>query len=186
MDAHPPSPHAATLVLIGGGHAHALVLRRWGMKPLPGARLTLINPGPTAPYTGMLPGHVAGHYPRDALEIDLVRLARFAGARLILGRVDALDRERRRVHVAGRGWIAYDLASIDIGITSDLPDLPGFAEHAIAAKPLGPFADAWAAFRAGAGPAEIAVIGGGVGGVELAMAMAHALRARAPPGRRSP
>ena len=78
---HSPVPLTRDLVLIGGGHAHALVLRRWGMAPLAGARVTLINPAPTAPYTGMLPGHIAGHYDRDALEIDLVRLARFAGAR---------------------------------------------------------------------------------------------------------
>src|SRR6056297_870744 len=82
------------LVLVGGGHAHALVLRMWGMDPLPGARLTLIDPAPMAPYTGMLPGLVAGHYRRDALEIDLVRLARFAGARLLIGAVTDIDAER--------------------------------------------------------------------------------------------
>ena len=69
-------PFTRDLVLIGGGHTHALVLRKWGMDPLPGARLTVINPGPTAPYSGMLPGFVAGHYTRDELDIDLVRLAR--------------------------------------------------------------------------------------------------------------
>ena len=63
-------PLTRDLVLVGGGHAHALVLRKWGMAPLPGARLTLVNPGPTAPYSGMLPGHVAGHYSREALDID--------------------------------------------------------------------------------------------------------------------
>ena len=52
-------PYTRDLVLVGGGHAHALVLKAWGMNPLPGARLTVINPGPTAPYTGMLPGFVA-------------------------------------------------------------------------------------------------------------------------------
>ena len=57
-----PLPLVQDLVLIGGGHAHALVLRMWGMNPLPGARLTVINPGPAAPYTGMLPGLIAGHY----------------------------------------------------------------------------------------------------------------------------
>ena len=72
-------PVTRDLVLVGGGHAHALVLRRWGMDPLPGSRLTLVNPGPTAPYTGMLPGFVAGHYDRDTLEIDLMALARHAG-----------------------------------------------------------------------------------------------------------
>ncbi len=174
-----PPPLTRELVLIGGGHTHALVLRRWGMRPLPGARLTVINPGPTAPYTGMLPGFVAGHYARDDLMIDLVRLARFAGARLILGAVSGIDRAARRVHLADRE-IAYDLASINIGITSDLPALPGFAAHGVGAKPLGSYAQAWTAFldrvRAGTLPAEIAVIGGGVGGVELGLAMAHALQ----------
>ena len=73
------------VVLVGGGHAHALVLREWAMKPVAGARLTVINPHPTAPYTGMLPGFVAGHYTRDELDIDIVKLARFADARFILG-----------------------------------------------------------------------------------------------------
>ncbi|SFP51691.1 selenide, water dikinase SelD [Tranquillimonas alkanivorans] len=172
-------PHTRDIVLIGGGHAHALVLRRWGMKPLPGARLTLINPGPSAPYTGMLPGFVAGHYRREELDIDLVRLARFAGARLILGKADALDREAKRVHVAGRGWIGYDLVSLDIGIHAEMPSLPGFAAHAVAAKPLERLAEAWTAhlerLRAcpEAAEAGAAVIGGGVGGVELSMALAH-------------
>ena len=170
------APLVKELVLLGGGHTHALVVRRWGMRPVPGVRLTLINPGPTAPYTGMLPGHVAGHYAREALDIDLVRLARFAGARLILGAADAIDPVARRVRVPGRAPIAYDLLSVDIGITSDMANLPGFAEHGVAAKPLGPFADRWAACCAGEGPARIAVIGGGVAGVELALACAHRMR----------
>lgn len=166
------------LVLVGGGHTHALLLRRLAMRPVSGLRLTLINPGPTAPYSGMLPGFVAGHYPRAALDIDLVRLARFAGARLVLGAADGIDLAARAVHVPGRPPIGYDLLSLDIGIGSGLSDLPGFAEHGIAAKPLGPFADAWTALRAGTGPVNIAVIGAGLGGVELAMAMAYALRDR--------
>ncbi len=174
-----PLPLTREVVLIGGGHTHALVLRRWGMKPLPGARLTLINPGPTAPYTGMLPGHVARHYRREELMIDLVRLARFAGARLIQGYATGIDRARRLIEVPGRAAVPFDIASINVGITSDLPSLPGFSEHVVAAKPLGTYATAWRAFRRdvadGRRPARIAVIGGGVGGIELSMAMAHAL-----------
>ena len=169
-------PIVKELVLVGGGHAHALVLRRWGMRPVPGVRVTLINPGPSAPYTGMLPGHIAGHYARDALEIDLVRLARFAGARLILGAVELIDPVARRVSVAGRAPMAYDLLSLDIGITSDMAALAGFAEHGVAAKPLGRFADHWASYCAGKAAARIAVIGGGVAGVELALACAHRMQ----------
>src|SRR6056297_722940 len=171
----PGIPLVKDLVFVGGGHTHALVLRKWGMRPVPGVRLTLINPGLTAPYTGMLPGHIAGHYDRDALDIDLVRLARFAGARVILGAVDLIDPVARRVSVPGRPPIAYDLLSIDIGITSEMAGLRGFAEHGVPAKPLAGFADRWAGFCMRDGPARIAVIGGGVAGVELALACAHRL-----------
>nr|WP_245752695.1 selenide, water dikinase SelD [Poseidonocella pacifica] len=172
----PDLPATRDIVLVGGGHTHALILRRWGMRPLAGARLTLINPGPTAAYSGMLPGHIAGHYARDQLDIDLVKLARFAGARVILGAANGLDRDAREVHVPSRPPVGFDLCSIDIGITSAMPDLPGFRQHAVPAKPLGPFATAWQHFLSGEGPANVAVIGAGVAGAELSLAMAHALR----------
>ena len=173
-------PLTRDLVLIGGGHTHALVLRKWGMNPLPGVRVTVINPGPTAPYSGMLPGFVAGHYTRDELDIDLVKLARFAGARIINGSATAIDPTAQIIEVAGRPPIAYDVAAVDIGITSAMPDLPGFTAHAIPAKPLGAFASRWDTFRAQADAPQIAIIGGGVAGAELAMAMAHALRDTSP------
>ena len=173
----PAYPQIRDLVLIGGGHAHALVLRMWGMDPLPGTRVTVINPDPIAPYTGMLPGLIAGHYQRDELMIDLVRLARFAGARVILDRATGIDREARLIHLAGRAPLPYDLAAIDVGITSDLPALPGAVEHAVAAKPLGRYAEAWEAFVA-APPVHprVVILGAGLGGVELALASAHRLR----------
>lgn len=180
MHMQAPLPLTRDLVLIGGGHTHALVARMWGMKPLPGTRVTIINPGPTAPYSGMLPGHIAGHYSRQELDIDLVQLARFAGARLILGAATAIDPVKKLVHVEGRGEIAYDVASIDVGIHAEMASLPGFANHATGAKPLDQYATRWQAFlaRAVAGDVapEVAVIGGGVAGMELALAMSHALR----------
>ena len=175
MDAFPLTQD---LVLIGGGHAHALLLKRWGMQALPGVRVTLINPGPTAPYSGMLPGFVAGHYGRDDLDIDLYDLARFAGARIIDGAATGIDRAAKTVQVPGRPDVAYDICSIDVGITSAMPDLRGFVEFGRPAKPLGDFAASWEAYRNTAAP-QVAVIGGGVAGAELSMAMAYALRARA-------
>ena len=174
----PLIPLTRDLVLIGGGHSHALVLKRWGMNPLPGVRVTLIDPGPLTAYSGMLPGHVAGHYDADILQIDLVRLARFAGARLILGRAEAIDLALREVIVGARR-IGFDAASLDVGVTSRMPQVEGFAEHGVPAKPLGLLARAWGKYRAGEGPARVAVIGGGVAGAELAMAAAHGLRHRA-------
>lgn len=171
-------PILSDLVLIGGGHAHALVARMWGMNPMPGVRLTLINPDPATPYTGMLPGLIAGHYTRDEMMVDLVRLGRFAGARVILDRVTGIDREGRRILLQNRPSIPYDMASIDIGISSDLPDITGFRTHAVAAKPLGNYAEQWEAFVAlGLPNPRVVIIGAGVGGVELALASHHRLAA---------
>ncbi|OAN70748.1 selenide, water dikinase SelD [Jannaschia sp. EhC01] len=171
-----PIPIVKELVFVGGGHTHALVLRKWAMKPVPGVRVTVINPGATAPYSGMLPGHLAGHYAREDLDIDLVRLARFAGARLLIDRAVAIDAGAKVVRLASGREVSYDIMSLDVGITSEMPSLPGFAEHAIAAKPLGKFADIWAVTCAGEGAITIAVIGGGVAGCEVAMAAVHRMR----------
>ncbi len=173
----PAYPQIKDLVLVGGGHTHALVLRMWGMDPLPGARLTVVNPDPVAPYSGMLPGMIAGHYRREELMLDLVRLCRFAGARLILDRATGIDPGAGLIHLSGRPPLPFDLASVDVGITSDLPDLPG-AEHAVAAKPLAAYAAAWEAFVArGLAFPRVVILGAGLGGVELALASAHRLKA---------
>ena len=110
-----------------------------------------------------------------------------ARARLILDRACGIDRAARRIALEGRAPLAYDLASINIGITSDLPALAGFSEHGVAAKPLDRFAASWerwlretGAEGAGAGR-KVVVIGAGVGGVELALAMAERCAAEGPP-----
>ncbi len=168
------------VVLVGGGHTHALVLREWDRAAAADIRLTLVNPEATAPYTGMLPGHVAGHYSREALDIDLVRLAERSGAKLIFNRAVGIDPDARRLQLDNDRSIGFDLVSINIGIRSAPEAAADFGPKAVAVKPLGPFASAWRDFlstRPEAG--RIAVVGGGVGGAELAMAMAHRLDGRA-------
>ncbi|MEM7327705.1 MAG: selenide, water dikinase SelD [Pseudomonadota bacterium] len=173
-------PISRDLVLLGGGHTHALVLLKWAMQPLAGVQVTLVNPDVKAPYTGMLPGFVAGHYTRDELDIDLVKLARQAGAKLIVDRAVGIDVQNRRVHLSNRPDIAYDTLSIDIGIGSPVGTGNSDEAKIIPAKPLGPFADQWALLlsriRDSGFEPHISVIGGGVAGVELALAMAHRLK----------
>ena len=172
------APIAQDLVLVGGGHAHVHVLKRFGMRPVPGVRVTLLTRDLETPYSGMLPGYVAGYYRFDECHIDLLRLARFGGARLVHDEAVGLDRARREVLCRDHPPIRYDVASLDIGITPRRGDVPGAAEHAIAVKPIDRFASRWEALleRAqGLNRLRLAVVGGGAGGVELTLAAHHRL-----------
>ena len=168
------------IVLLGGGHAHVFVLKAFGMNPMPGVRLTLVAKELDAPYSGMLPGFVAGHYTLDDFQINLIRLARFAGARVIHGAANGIDRKGKRVTIEGRPSIRYDLLSIDIGITPLIDEIEGAATHAIAVKPVSLFAPKWRAFEARAmgkdGARRIVAVGGGAAGVELILAAHHRFR----------
>jgi selenide,water dikinase len=172
-------PVRLDVVLIGGGHAHVQVLRSLGMNPEPGVRLTLIAKELEAPYSGMLPGFIAGHYTHDECHINLVRLARFANARLIHGVVIGIDRAAKRIAIEGRPPLAYDLASIDVGITPDAGGIEG-AEHALAVKPISALTPKWhgleAAAREANGPRRFVVVGGGAAGFELVHALRHRFR----------
>ena len=178
------APITTDIVLLGGGHAHVFVLKSFGMNPIPGVRLTLIAKELAAPYSGMLPGFVAGHYTLDECQIDLIRLARFAGARVIHGAAIGNNRKDKRVSIEGRPSIRYDLLSIDVGITPLISEIAGAAEQAIAVKPVSVFAPKWQALEARAmskdGPRRIVAIGGGAAGVELILAAHHRLRGLAP------
>jgi len=168
------------IVLVGGGHSHVGVLRQFGRRPLPGVRLTVICTDTHTPYSGMLPGYIAGHYSYDQVHIDLRRLAMFAGARFFRDEVVGLDRERRRVLCRDRPPLSYDLLSINIGSTPRLDGVAGAAEEVLPVKPIRRFNERWLALLQRVcghpGGTTIAVVGAGAGGVELTLAMQYRLR----------
>ncbi|WP_323845546.1 selenide, water dikinase SelD [Microbulbifer magnicolonia] len=178
-------PNYQDIVLVGGGHTHAIVLQMWAMNPLPGARLTLVSPQVQTAYSGMLPGLVAGHYRLDETHIDLVRLCRAAGARFVQACAHHIDPLKRRVSLLGRPDLEYDILSLDVGATP-ARDLPG-SELAIPIKPIGHFHRYWLQLQKRVqktrAPMKLGVVGGGAGGCELAMAMAHALEEQVYSGR---
>jgi selenide,water dikinase len=167
-------PVGCDLVLLGAGHAHVEVMRRFAMRPEPGVRLTLIGREPETPYTGMLPGLIRGDYTFEQAHIDLAPLAAAARSRLILAEAIAIDLAGRQLVVNGRPAIPFDLLSIDVGGEPAMP--PGGGQPV---KPIGQLLARLSALEAELSPgARIAVIGGGPGGTELALALARRYRDR--------
>jgi selenide,water dikinase len=148
------------VLLLGGGHAHA-----WVLRELRGGDVTLVTPYPHHTYSGMLPGFVAGHYRLDEIRIDLAALAARAGAKLVLGRVASLDAARRVARLEDGRMLEYDIASLNLGSESGAP------AHALAAKPFENFLERWQ--EAKDRVRKVGVVGAGAAGVEMAMAVAY-------------
>lgn len=180
MKAKNSSPVVKDVVLVGAGHANVQVLKRFGMRPLPGVRLTLITREVHTPYSGMLPGLIAGVYAFDEAHIDTGPLCRFAGARLYQTAATGIDRRAKTVICDNRPPVPYDILSINIGSTPNTGSVPGAGEHAIPVKPIDGFLARFGALRArvlaAGGESRIALVGGGAGGVELMLAVERRLR----------
>lgn len=153
------------------------------MRAPPGVRTTLIAREPHTPYSGMLPGHIAGHYDYDQIHIDLGPLARAASARLVVDEVRGLDPDAGTIQLLDHPNFRFDVVSINSGAT------PGFGgvevdDAVVPVKPIGRFLPLWNAIRgsteqrlAAGIPVHMAIVGGGPGGVELALAIRHAIGA---------
>ena len=168
------------IVLIGAGHAHVIALRRFGCEPIPDAHVTLITRGFFTPYSGMLPGLVAGHYRYDDAHIDVRPLARFSCARLVRDEAAGIDLSNRVVICKEQGPVPFDILSLDIGSAPNTVSVPGASEHAVPIKPIDNFLARFEALKTKAiekaGRLHVAVVGAGAGGVELLLAVDARLR----------
>ncbi len=172
-------PVVRDLVLLGGGHSHVIVIRQWAMNPIPGVRVTLVSSDSLTPYSGMLPGLVAGHYSVEDTHIDLPRLCRWAGVRFVRETASGVDAAGRRIRFETRPDIEYDVLSVDTGGAPRLNNVPGALEFATPVKPVSDFFARWQALerraRESDRPLEIGVVGAGAGGFEILLAMNHRL-----------
>ena len=169
------------LVLAGGGHSHALLLKRWIMRPRSRPARTavvLVNRTSTALYSGMVPGLVAGLYDAPACAIDLRELCRRAGVTFVQAEITGVDPELALLQLRGRPPLRFDRLSLDVGAQTRWAEAAGPAPQRV--KPLEPFL-AWLRQRLATPETEpdLAIRGGGAAAVELALALrARGLRPR--------
>ena len=182
------------LVLVGGGHAHVEVLRRWALKPMPAAELVVVSADLDPPYSGMIPAVIAGHVAPEVAAVDLRALAWQAKARLLHDVVTRVDPVTRRVFRPRGEAVSYDVLSLNLGSTPAIAGIPGAAEFALPVKPIPRFlagVQRWEAILAereqtdlripshppGA-PFAVVVVGAGAAGCEVLLALKYRWRNR--------
>ena len=176
------TPITQDLVLIGGGHAHAVALQMLAMRSMPGVRITLISSFVQTPYSGMLPGLIAGNYSYDEVHIDLGSVCRRLGVRFIEDSVTALDLDSKVITCQEHPPFSYDVLSIDTGSSPELSAIPGAKEFTVGVKPVDRFLTYWASLEArllaqrDTQAINVGVVGAGASGVEGALAMQYLLK----------
>jgi selenide,water dikinase len=161
------------LVLVGGGLAHLHVLHEWHRRPIADVDVVLVAPSAEWTYSGMVPGYLRGAYDARELSIDLEALSRCAHARLVTRAAERVTASERIV-ICGDEQIEFDLCSIDVGAAPAGLAVPGAANHVITLRPMSGVVVLRArldALIAGDRPFAVAVVGAGIGGVEVALAL---------------
>ncbi|MGZ8259008.1 MAG: FAD-dependent oxidoreductase [Caldimonas sp.] len=178
------------LLLVGAGHAHAEVLRDWIAAPLAGCELCVVSPQALSPYSGMVPGWLAGLYRFEETCIDFGALAASAGALFVADELVGLDPQRGEVRLRGGDVLGWDVLSLDVGSTLTPPATRDDAStRMLPLRPLGGLRQAWDAMladprlAAGDAPIRVTAVGGGAAGFESILATLARLRALRP-GRR--
>ncbi len=158
------------VLLVGAGHAHLGVLRRWASGARPAGKIGLLSTGPTAWYSGMLPGLLAGRYREQDCQIELTPLCRAAGVELLLGEVAALEAQQRQLSLTDGRQLSASWLALNVGGQVLGPPQRGSALQLLAVKPFAGFVAGWQAWQTT--PQRLAILGGGAAGVELALALA--------------
>jgi NADH dehydrogenase FAD-containing subunit len=188
------------LVLIGGGHAHVQVVKALANRPHY-LKVTLIDQQPTATYSGMVPGCIAGLYEPHETQIDIAKLAtEYAGINFLNHAVVDIDCDNKLLYLKDQSLpISFDVISLDIGSTArDLYSVVGAAQYTIPTRPIDQLVNRLQnllpvvvrppqqADDATITPPRIVVVGGGVAGIELSMAVSARLRRTSYAGGDSP
>ncbi len=170
------------LVLIGGGHSHAIAILSFIKQPLKDTQITLITDVLYAPYSGMLPGHIAGVYNFEECHINLAKLVAAAKIDVIVAKVLNLDVANQQVICDNSQIIPYDILSINIGSNPQMNTIIGAENYGTPVKPIPAFLKEWKQLiqqwkdnQNKQKSLTITIVGGGAGGVELALNMQQKL-----------
>lgn len=165
---------ASEVLLVGGGHSHAIVLNELRRNSFIDARITVVSDVKFSAYSGMLPGLIAGRFSAAETHIDIEQLTSLAGGRFVKGRVAGVDLKAKSLRLIDGSTLGFDILALNIGSTPPIGRIPGADTHTTPVKPVANFLNALEEIDKAQHDGQkfkICVVGGGAGGVELAFAL---------------
>lgn len=166
------------LVLVGGGHAHAQVIKALNKASRPkNLQVTLIDVQKDAAYSGMVPGCIAGLYTAEDTLLQLQPLAKWASIDFVQDRVVDIDLERNLIKLQNQdSCIPFDAVSIDIGSASrGLDECPGARQYSLPTRPITELVrrlnEEGTKLAKNPHPVHVVVIGAGAAGIELSLSI---------------
>ena len=159
------------LLLVGAGPAHLGVLRRWALIERPRGRIALLAASPRAWHAGMLPGLVAGRYAEQDCQIELAMLCQRAKVELVLAEVTSLSAATRQICLSNGEELQANWLSLNVGDCVACPPCQEQRMQIVPVKPVDSFISHWQEWQQT--PLPLAILGGGVAGVEMALALAE-------------
>ena len=156
------------LILAGAGHAHLVALMNISRLIKAGYSVTVVSPGDYHYYSGMGPGLLSGIYQPAEARFHVRRMAEARGATFVTAVVKKIDAAHRRIVLADRRVLDYDILSCNLG--SDVIPVSSKGSDIIPVKPVENLYAGGREIekRLKHGGLRVVVFGGGAAGVELA------------------
>ena len=158
------------LVFVGGGHAHMTALLNIRDTIRRGHRVTLISLSPYQYYSGMGPGMLSGLYRPQEIRFHVRKMAEDRGAAFIHDTVVRVDPMKQMLFLQSGTELHYDVVSFNTGSEVPMESLGSVQGPVVTVKPIINLLKARKLIieKLQTKPLEIAVLGGGPAGVELA------------------
>jgi len=153
-------------------------------NPFQNIEILLISPLSLAPYSGMIPGWLAGQYEFNETVVDFDVLCKRVGAKWIKAEMLGLDPDAQTINLSTGETLSYDWLSINVGSTLRPPE--ALVPNVLALRPLWTLRQRYNAYLESwlqdhnPEPLTVTTVGAGAAGVESLLCILQRLRSLRP------
>ncbi len=168
------------IVLLGGGHAHLLILSNLRRFRELGCRVSVVQPSPYHYYSGMGPGLLAGMYKPTEIRFFTQKIVQKQDCEFFTDKAETIDPIKRIVELKSGRILKYDFLSCNVGSFVPMEIVNPGAKDVFTVKPIASLLQARERVREllFQGNPNLAVLGGGPAALEMAAALRALSRER--------